>query len=182
MFKAIQINILVGIFSLGAVVSAQTMSNLAEGMTQAEKIEAAASLVDEAADAVEATVELAETVQDDEGDVTQLRCVNDSLVSMNGFLQVAEEASDELATAGLPDVDQDHHYRLVVISHQRVMALRSEARQCAGEAVRYTGGAQTESGYDGIVPTEDQAAPDSIDGVIFEGVVVDRIPPASPGV
>ena len=182
MYKMIKMSFFLGVFSIVSIANAQTTAELTENMTFQQMVDGANGLVIDATGAVEEIAELAEEVQEDEGNVTQLRCVNDSLVSMNGFLQVADEAAIDLQSAEGASVEQDHYYELVVISHRRVMVLRSEARQCAGEVVRYTGDTQLNIERPDILPTADPTIPPPLFDFIAEGVIIEtNIPDASPG-
>ena len=138
--------------------------------------------IGEMTESVEAVSELAEESREEGEDVTRIRCIEEQLTSMNGFVRVAEESLEEIRGTDRGDRSTiEHQYNLVTISDQRVRNLYAQARQCAGEVLLYTGDTIRDSDYDGTLPEWDPTDPG--DWVGFDGIIVlDRIPDRSPSI
>lgn len=145
--------------------------------------------IDRAADMIEEIGEMiseAETMADaarEEDDVQKLRCINDKLTQMNGFLRVAEEARGPMETAIGANDEQaaQHHFNLIFVAHSRSNTLHGQARQCTGESLVVTGGTSTDTEVDPDIPQIDLT---DLDDMTDPGddLAVDRIPERTVGI
>ena len=117
------------------------------------------------------------TEEEDDSDVAKLRCINDKLAAIQGFLRLSADAIDSLSSS-VRSSDRDgmeHQYSLVLIASQRVGNLRNEANQCAGEILTFSGEGSSETSVDPKIPdNEDLTA--SSDPVM----TLERLAPPEP--
>jgi hypothetical protein len=127
------------------------------GMSADEMRRDAADRVDGMESVLETVVALRDTTEREEQDLTKLRCINDKLAAIQGYLRLSEESAqslDRAISAGDQDVIQ-HQYSLVVIASQRVRNLNQEATQCAGEVLTFAGDTEQSTTIDPDIPDED---------------------------
>ena len=181
MRKPISVAIIGG--ALTSIVAVAVVAQTTDGSTDLSPTEMSANVADYLSSMVEwvsDTEDLADAAREEEEGVQRWRCVNDNLTTMNGFVRVAEESSEDLAIAidAGDRASQEHEYNLVSISYQRSQELFARARQCAGEILLYTGDERRTSSYDGELPTFDVTDwSDFFDDVVV--VVTDNIPESS---
>ena len=68
-------------------------------------------------------------------DVVKLNCVNEKLTQIKGLLRISEQADVALqeSVARKDNTSSEHEYTKVLIAHQKVSGLRSEAEKCIGQ-------------------------------------------------
>ena len=97
------------------------------------------------------------TEEEDAEDVAKLRCINDKLAAIQGFLRLSADAIDSLSSS-VRSSDRDgmeHQYSLVLIASQRVRNLNNEANQCAGEILTFSGDGNSDTTIDPRIPDND---------------------------
>ena len=116
---------------------------------------------------------LRDRTEEEDADIAKLRCINDKLAAIQGFLRLTSDAIDNLSLSvrGSDRDGMEHQYSLVLIASQRVRNLRSEANQCAGEILTFSG----DTGVDPKIPDNDDltASNDSV-------MTLERLTPPEP--
>lgn len=127
------------------------------GMAGDEMIEDAEVRIVQMEDSLVIVIELRDDTQADDGDVAKLRCINNSLAAIEGFVQLSNDALLRLieATSGADREGMEHQYSMVVISSQRVQGLVGEASQCAGDILTYAGSTEQQVRVDSNIPDEE---------------------------
>ena len=127
------------------------------GMTGDEMIEDAEVRIVQMEDSLVIVLDLRNDTQADDGDVAKLRCINNSLAAIEGFVQLSNDAVLRLieATGGADREGMEHQYSMVIISSQRVQGLVGEASQCAGDILTYAGSTEQQVRVDSDIPDEE---------------------------
>jgi hypothetical protein len=127
---------------LGLVlVTAASMSSYAQApvLAMSDMTGRAAALVTEMEETVERTTQLLARAEREGEDAQTVDFIEERLQSMRGFLDVGSRANARLRAGGMEFEEAQHHYNLVVVSHQRVMALAAQIAQFSGTILRYSG-------------------------------------------
>jgi hypothetical protein len=114
--------------------------------------------------------------QSQERDLTKVRCINDKIAAMQGFLRLSADSRASLAEqVGRGDRDAiEHQYTLVVIASQRVGNLQGQAAQCAGDILTFAGDTEQSATVDPDIPDVNAANDD------VANALLDRLTPDSP--
>ena len=128
-------------------------------------------------------VGLRDQTEGQDGDLAKLRCINDKIAAMQGFLRLSADALDSLDGAvrsGDRD-EMEHQYGLSVIAWQRVQNLQSQANQCAGEIFTYTGDADSDFELDQSIPDATDTTVSTVSAQFVDQLVSDSpLPEATP--
>ena len=94
-------------------------------------------------------------------DVIKLNCVTDKLIQVRGHLVVASKSVSTLdeAVSRSDDGARQHEFTRIIILHQKVDSLTTEAGNCLGEDVSYIGDTKVDVEIDPSVPKEDPTQP-----------------------
>lgn len=126
-------------------------------MEPEQVLEEASARIDEMQTAYDDAVELrARTLEDDESDIVKIRCMNDRISVMGGFLRLMEDHLGQLAEK-LAERDMEsanHSYYLVVLASQRFQNLANEMSQCAGDILTFTGEQRRQFDIDPTIPQQ----------------------------
>ena len=143
-------------------------------LTGEQKLERAATRIDEMRDTLTSISGLLETVRDQERDILKVNCVNEKLAAIKGFVKVSEQSYVNLQAAVNQDDTEaaEHHYTLVAVAQQKVQALAEEARLCTGEEQRFAGTTDVE-----VTPPEN--GDEEVDGP-EDDILVEDLPELSP--
>jgi hypothetical protein len=101
-------------------------------------------------------VALRDRTEQEEDDLTKVRCINRKIAAIQGFLRLSTDSRDGLGTH-VANSDQEgmvHQYTLIVIASQRVSNLEGEATQCAGEILTFAGDTEQQTSIDPSIPDE----------------------------
>jgi hypothetical protein len=92
-----------------------------------------------------------------ERDVVKTLCLNDKLNQIDVAIQSAAERRHGLELAAKRgDTDlANHEYTILSVLHQRVQQLDTEANQCIGKEVAFTGESSVTVNHEGELPVED---------------------------
>lgn len=121
--------------------------------------------------------ELQDRARDGDATATQVQCVDEKLVTVKGFHQVATQSAQRLSGAVTRgDVEgAGHHYMMVMIADNRVQTLQGQAVQCAGFALQYEGQTQRQVNIAEIAPGYDSR--DLDDNMAGAFLVIEEVPP-----
>lgn len=94
-------------------------------------------------------------------DVVKLTCLSDKLTQVHGHLTVTDQSMSALnnAIARNDDGGRAHEFTRIVILHQKVSVLGTEAGNCIGEDISYVGGGTNEVEIDPNIPILDPTEP-----------------------
>ncbi len=109
-------------------------------------------------------------------DVVKLSCVNEKLTQIKGLLRISEQADNALleAVSNQDSTSSEHEYTKVMIAHQKVAQLRTEAEKCIGQlAFRVDENMAVEVEEPSDLPGGDPTQPPPVEDVVV------RPPPAS---
>ncbi len=148
----------------------------AAGLPDSEKLNRSATMVTEMKETLGHVVKLLAEARE-EKDVIKLNCINEKLTSIKGLIRIADQAEMSLQEAvGRAEKDSStHEYHKIVISHQKVKILRSEAEQCIGELAFAVGKTSVEVEVD-----KEQVPGDDPTEVELPDTPIVRPPAASP--
>lgn len=121
--------------------------------------------------------ELQDRARDGDATPTQVQCVDEKLVTVKGFHQVATQSAQRLSGAvDRGDVEgAGHHYMMVMIADNRVQTLQGQAVQCAGFALQYEGQTQRQVNIAEIAPGYDSRNFD--DNMAGAFLILEEVPP-----
>ncbi|NMB76088.1 MAG: hypothetical protein GYA21_13285 [Myxococcales bacterium] len=129
----------------------------AAALPDAEKIERSAQYLAEMKQILGTVLKLLKEARD-EKDVIKVNCVNEKLTSIKGLMRISEQADmalQEAVAKGESDTSA-HEFHKLVISHQKIKILKTEAEQCVGELAFAVGKTNVEIEVDrDVVPQED---------------------------
>ena len=116
---------------------------------------------------------------DEDGDLTRVRCVNDKLTRIEGFIRLSTDAQGALddAVRNEDGEGMNHQLSMIHIADQRVGNLRGEAAGCAGDILTFAGETEQESDIDEGIPDEDVT---DQDGDQLDGIPGSHLPEATP--
>jgi hypothetical protein len=132
----------------------------ASTLTPRETADQARTLVGHMTDHHKHISKLVETARK-HGDVVKLNCLNDKFTQVQGHLTVTDQSMKALngAVARNDDGARVHEFTRIVILHQKVSVLRTEAENCIGEDISYVGAGVNEVEIDPNIPTLDPTEP-----------------------
>ncbi len=129
----------------------------AAALPDAEKLERSAQYLAEMKQILGTVLKLLKEARD-EKDVIKVNCVNEKLTSIKGLIRISEQADvalQEAVAKGESDTSA-HEFHKLVISHQKIKILKTEAEQCVGELAFAVGKTNVEIEVDrDVVPQED---------------------------
>jgi|DewCreStandDraft_4_1066084.scaffolds.fasta_scaffold00284_30 hypothetical protein len=129
----------------------------AAALPDAEKIERSSQYLAEMKQILGSVLKLLKEARD-EKDVIKVNCVNEKLTSIKGLIRISEQADvalQEAVAKGESDTSA-HEFHKLVISHQKIKILKTEAEQCVGELAFAVGKTSVEVEVDrDVVPQDD---------------------------
>lgn len=129
----------------------------AAALPDAEKLERSAQYLAEMKQILGTVLKLLKEARD-EKDVIKVNCVNEKLTSIKGLIRISEQADvalQEAVAKGESDTSA-HEFHKLVISHQKIKILKTEAEQCVGELAFAVGKTNVEIEVDrDVVPQDD---------------------------
>lgn len=149
------------------------------GMSGGEMLRDANTRLEQMEDDLVEVVAIRDRTENEEDDLAKLRCVNDKIAAIQGYLRLSSDAVDALGAAdrGNDREGLEHQYSLVVIASQRVINLQQEANQCAGEILTFAGDTGSDVTVDPSIPSQqDQTASNLGEGTL-ERLPLDGEPP-----
>ncbi len=93
----------------------------------------------------------------EEKDVIKINCINEKLTNIKGLIRISEQA-DILLQENVAKGEKEasaHEFQKIIISHQKVLSLRTEAEQCVGELAFAVGRTKVEVEKDKNLITDD---------------------------
>jgi|SRR5690554_736513 len=146
-------------------------------MTNEEKVSSASDARRRLAESAGRIAEMRKAAIAAEEDASRVRCLNEAVVSVNGFLTVASQSYENLQVAvSANDMrSANHHLMMVSTSAQRASSIEAQAAQCVGGALRYAGDTQTTQNVDSRMAEYDPMAFDEDSGGAF--VFLEELPP-----
>lgn len=146
-------------------------------MTNEEKVSNASNARRRLAESADRIAEMRKSAVAAEEDASRIRCLNEAVVSVNGFLTVASQSYENLqvAVSSNDTRSANHHLMMVSTSAQRASSIEASAAQCVGGALRYAGDTQTIQNVDSRMAEYDPMAFDEDSGGAF--VFLEELPP-----
>lgn len=127
-------------------------------------------------------IDLRDETEREEQDLTRVRCVNDKIAAIQGFLRLSADSRDSLGEHSRRDDREavEHQYTLVVIASQRVHNLQNEATQCAGDILTFSGDTEQSLTIDPEIPEKDTTDDDLADAQLERLVPETPLPEVTP--
>jgi hypothetical protein len=126
--------------------------------------------------------DLRDRTQSEDRDLTKVRCINDKLASIQGFLRLSTDSRTSLEEQIARNDREalEHQYTLVVIASQRVANLQNEAAQCAGEILTFAGDTEQSATVDSDIPELDVMSDDVANRLLDRLAPDSALPEATP--
>lgn len=146
-------------------------------MSGEEKISAASTSRRRLAESADRIAEMRDGAIHAEEDASRVRCLNEAVVSVNGFLTVAAQSYESLqvAVSAGDNRSANHHLLMVSTSAHRASSIEAQAAQCVGGALRYAGDTQVTQRVDSRMAEYDPMAFDDDSGGAF--IFLEELPP-----
>lgn len=179
--KRILVTCVIASLSLGGLVSTASAQQVnvddIARLSGEEKVAAASTARRRLAESADRVAEMRESALAAEEDASRVRCLNEAVVSVNGFLTVASQSYENLqvAVSANDNRSANHHYLMVSTSAQRASSIEAQAAQCVGGALRYAGDTQVTQRVDSKLAEYDPMAFDDDSGGAF--IFLEELPP-----